>query len=611
MSTARLRPDGVYSNQWQVHGGPNAAAVVADDYDFSYLQGQFAGDFTSLAFGSFTVPAGAVIRSITPIVRVGVDDPTSGAYFAYQLTIANNNTVVTSYLSPTATSQLGDTPPHVWWLTGLTGHQSQDTIDNLGFKFDAGIVTGKTHCLITEIYCDVLYVPPPTTVATGPTGTLRINNPTVTWVHQPGADAPGGQEAYRIIIYDTGTGGVAYDTGEVAGGAQSQVVGPLPLEHSYIAYVYTRQSTDGYVQWSNAGAQPTPTTFTLSVTGPTVVVNTPAEGAVVGTTSPTITWTHTPGAGAQSGQTYYRVIGRKSPENMAPDLYDSGVVASSASSRVIGPLDPTIPWIVGVQTAQTTYGALQWSPWGSTTFTIDVVPALVATVTPTAHDPTGTISVAIARDTATPIWQTIDVEASYDAGATWQSVRGATRLTVNGDTAQVTDYEAPNDTPALYRARASRVSAGEHITGPWVISSTSATWHLEGNEVWLKDPAHPELSIKVCISSLPELLYDRVVGVFRPIGAHYPVVVSDVLQAFSASAGVMTSTAADAAAFLELVKVPVVLAQSPALPWGWGSRYVALGAVQQGRIGPTSPKAERLWTIAMTEVDRPADETAT
>ena len=605
MTTVQLRPDGTYLNQWSLIEQSTANAALADNADNSSVRGTFAGDQCRIAFNSFTLPAGAVVRTIAPIARVSTD-ASPGAYFQYQMTIANANTVGTSYTSPTITNVYGVSAPTNLTLTGLTGNYSQTDIDNLGFTASAGIITGTSHPFIHELYCNVLYVPPPTTVVTGPFGTQRVNNPTVTWQHQPGADAPGGQDAYRIVVYDYATGGAVYDTGTVVGAASSAVVGPLTLQHSYLAVVYTLQTTDGVQQWSGGGY----TTFVLDVTGPTVVVTAPAAGAVVGTTSPLISWTHTPGAGAQTGQTFYAIIARDVLDP-STNLVDTGPVPSSASSARIGPLDPSISWVVWVATAQTTYGSLQWSPWASTTFTIDVVPALVASVVPTAYDPTGVINVLVERDTASPVWQTIDVEASYDGGTTWQAVRGATRLVVNGNSVTITDHEAPNDTPAQYRARATRVVSGEVVTGPWVVGSTSAQWHLEGNEVWLKDPAHPELSMRVCVSQLPDALYDRVVGVFRPIGAHYPVVVSDVLQAFSATAGVMTATVAEATAFLELVKAPVLLAQSPALPWGWGSRYVALGAVTSAHLGPTSPKGERLWSLSMFEVDRPADETAT
>jgi len=189
-------------------------------------------------------------------------------------------------------------------------------------------------------------------------------------------------------------------------------------------------------------------------------------------------------------------------------------------------------------------------------------------------------------------------------------VRGATRLSVNGATWQVVDHEAPNDRPVQYRARATRVSAGETITGPWVLSSLTS-WHLAGNDVVIKDPDHPERNVRLCLSAAPEPLYGRTVGVFRPVGAHFPVVVSDVLQAPSMSVSIVTYTAGEANALLAVLAAPVVLMQSPAAPWGWGSRYVALGPVQQTRTAPTSRKAHRVWQVAMFEVARPADESAT
>ena len=411
----------------------------------------------------------------------------------------------------------------------------QPDIDNLGFSaMSAGIITGTSRAPVHLTSCTAtsLYVPIPTTVATGPSGTLQINNPTITWTHAPGADAPGGQDAYRVVVYTARTGAVAWDTLGVAGAAASQVVGAARAQRDVqrLRLDAPRQTTDGIQQWSAETRHRRRSRSTL--TGPTVDVTAPVVGAVVGTTSPLISWTHTPGAGAQTGQTSYRVI--VFDTSISTPWYDSGVVPGSASSARIGPLDPDASWIVWVSTAQTTYGALQWSPTDATSFTIDVVPALIASVVPTPSDVTGSISVLVTRNTSTPIWQTIDVEASYDAGVTWQPVRGATHLSANGNSVTVVDHEAPNDVAARYRARASRVVSGQTITEAMGHQHLGDVRRLGGNDVWLKDPAHPERNIKVCVSSLPEPLWDRVVGVFRPIGAHYPVVVSDVLQAFTA-----------------------------------------------------------------------------
>jgi hypothetical protein len=607
MTLTRLRPDGTYSNTWPTRPGGSADQVLADDNDFTYLFGQYALLGCRIAFSSFLLPAGAVVRTITPIVRCSVDDPTATATFTYQMLINNTNTVGQSYVSPPFNHQLGDTPPpDVFWLTGLTGNRPQSDIDGLGFGIGSNIPIANTHALINEVYCDVGWVPAPTVVVTGPTGTVTVNNPTVSWVHQPGADAPGGQDYYRVRVVDVANPSVVvYDTGNVAGAAASAVVGPLALQHTYRATVNTMQTTDGIGQWSPDAS----TTFTLDVTGPTTDVTAPT--GVVGTTSPTIVWTHTPGAGAQTGQTFYRIRAYDKNDLVTP-LFDSGEVASSAKSVRIGPLDPNPArtWRVVVVTAQTTYGALQWSAGDYVEFTIDAQPALITSVAPSPQTALGAISLLISRDLVSPLWQTIDVESSYDGGSTWIPVRFATHLSVNGATATVVDYEAPSDTPVMYRARATRVSGGSTITGPWT-TSPSTSWHLAGNDVVIRDPAHPERMVRVCVAALPEPLYDRTVGVFRPVGAYWPVVVSDVMQSPSFSATVLTHTAGESQAFLEVVAAPVVLVQSPTQPWGWGSRYVALGAIQQTRTSPLSRKADRLWTIAMTEVARPADESAT
>lgn len=605
MPTGRIKPRATVSNSFSVFNAPSANVAMADGADGTYMEcpSAFVGEATFL-LGNIGMPAGAVVRQFAPQFRY---EPQVQGYNTnpdIRIQIDGNWQGI-QHPGQTAGRTWGATPPFV-------GGYSAATIDSLQVYVDGriGISPPATSPTVTrwfEVLVDVLYalLPGPVRV-TGPTGTLRVNNPTVTWQHIPGQDAETGQTYYRVRVYDVANPGViVFDTGNVASAAQSAVVGPLTLQHSYRAVVNTMQTTSGQGQWSPDGE----TTFTLDVNGPTAVVTAPAAAAVVGTTSPTVTWTHTPGTGAQTGQTAYR-IRAFDVNDLTTALYDTGEVASSAKSAVVGPLDPTISWRVTVNTAQTTYGALQWSPDASTTFTIDVVPALIASVTPEPDDLHGSIPLTILWDSTSPAWLTIDVEATYDDGATWVAVRGATHLSVNGTTAHVTDYEAPNDTPVRYRSRATRISAGVRVTGNWVESAVTS-WHLVGDDVFIKDPDHPERNMRLCLSQLPQPFFDRAVGVFRPLGASFPVVVSDVLQAPTFTVSIVTSTGPEADALLLLVQSPVVLFQSPPLAWGWRSIYVALGAVQQSRTRPTSVTATRLWDVAMTVVARPADETAT
>ena len=805
MTTTQLRPDGVYLNQWSVIEHSSADLALSDNADNSSVRGTFALDQCRIAFNSVVMPAGSVVRTITPIARVSTD-ASPGAYFQYQMTIANAPTVGTSYTSPTITNVYNGTGASVTNLTlnGLAGNYSQSDIDNLGFSASAGIITGTSHPFIHELYCNVLYVPPPTVVATGPSGTLTVNNPTVTWVHQPGADAPGGQDQYRVRVYDvTNLSVIVYDTGNVASAAGSAVVGPLALGKTYRAYVNSMQTTSGVGQWSPDSF----VTFSLDVNAPTVTVNGPT--GVQGTTSPTVSWTHHPGTGAQTGQTFYRVR-MYDTTNLLTPVTDTGAVASSASLAVIGPLDPAISWRAVVNTAQTTYGVVQWSPDVATNFTINVTPPPLASVTATPNTsiaainvlvaatpssvrldgstnsfingpdlaavvgamtftvevdcspddwtptggstlaaqavsgssswlfflsatgtlifsayPTGagtvlnytsatlgltdgtrhtvkaiwtavsgatstvqfqvdgvnkgtavtaasvpgglfnstattrigsdgnnttrltgnvhkvnltvgatlvaspdfttlplgqtsftdaqgnlwTIGGAVVKANPSPVWQTMDVQATYDGGATWAFVRGATGVAVNGTTASLIDYEAPNGVAAQYRARAARISGGVSITSAWVLSNV-ATWRDDAacSGMWLKDPAHPSRNMRLDAQQ-PDVLYDRPVGVFRPIGSRFPVVVSDVLQAGSTTMTIVTRTDGDAARLRQIVQAAVLLVQTPSVAgWQYGSRYAAPGALQEAHTSPSHLSQVRVWTLALVEVARPPDD---
>lgn len=602
MPTVALRTHATVSNTFTIVGAASADAAMRDFSDATLLEcpSTFVGEAVFLIDDPTVVPPGAVVRQFQALYRY---EPQAPGFTTNPDTRIQIDGVWQAIQNP------GATTTRVWGSTAaFVGAYSLAQIASLQVYIDGRVGLGGSNGVTRffAIELDLLWALPPEVRATGPSGTLRINNPTVTWVHTPGPDATSGQTDYRVRVYDVANPAApVWDSGNVASAAASAVVGPLPLAATYRAVVNTAQTTNGVQQW----APDSSVTFTLDVTGPTVDVTGPT--GVLGTTSPTATWVHTPGAGAQTGQTHYRVRAFDKRDLVTP-VYDSGPVASSAASAVFGPLspDPALTWRVVVATAQTTYGALQWSPDDWTEFTIDVVPADVEAVTPTPRPELGAIDLLIERDVTSPPWLTIDVEATYDDGATWIPVRAATRLSVNGDTAHVTDHEAPNDRPVQYRARATRLSAGFYVTGAWVLSPVTS-WHLAGDDVWIKDPDHPERNVKVCLSALPEAVYGRTVGVFRPVGAHYPVIVSDVLQSPSLTASVLTNTGAEADAFLAMVSAPVVLVQSPAVEWGWGSRYVAPGPVTETRTTPTSRKAVRIWAITMTEVARPADESAT
>lgn len=349
---------------------------------------------------------------------------------------------------------------------------------------------------------------------------------------------------------------------------------------------------------------------------PSVVVTAPPS--IAGTTSPTVAWTHTPGSDAQTGQTKYQVrvfsaaeygIGGFNPAT-SPASYDSGIVPSNAASAVSAPLSASLTYRAYVSTAQTTNGVDQWAPWAFTQFSFNVTPPRVATVVATPNNTTGTVGVTVTRDGTGLAWESVGLEASYDGGVTWNPVRGTTGGVpiTDPNTFTATDYEAPNGKPAQYRARATRTVGGTPLTSDWVLSNV-VTWTADSPcQIWLKDPSHPSRNIHLD-AQMPDVLYDRTVGVFRPVGAFYPVVVSDVLQAGTSTITVVTRTDAEAAALHLIATGTVLLLQTPASAgWQWGSRYVAPGALQETHTSPAHLSANRVWTLALVEVARPPDE---
>jgi hypothetical protein len=110
-------------------------------------------------------------------------------------------------------------------------------------------------------------------------------------------------------------------------------------------------------------------------------------------------------------------------------------------------------------------------------------------------------------------------------------------------------------------------------------------------------------------AQLPDVLRDRVQGVFRPIGARYPVVISDVLQAGTSTITIVTRSDAEATKLLSVAAGGVLLLQTPSgAGWQWGSRYMAPGALQESHTSPGHLSSNRVWTLNLVEVARPPDD---
>lgn len=166
----------------------------------------------------------------------------------------------------------------------------------------------------------------------------------------------------------------------------------------------------------------------------------------------------------------------------------------------------------------------------------------------------------------------ITVERSDDGGTTWTSVRGMTALNASFGVQTVRyDYEAPRGKLVYYRARTSAYVSGvlntSAATTPQSVTITADGWNL-------KCPQSPDLNYHaISIIGKPSENVDEDMGVFRPNGRRYPVVVAGTLTGWDGDLDIVTSTDAEWAKVKALVESQAVLYLES--PYGW-SKYIRL-----------------------------------
>jgi hypothetical protein len=273
MPTNTLRPDG---GNWGVSSGTlvpsgTIAGVTSDNSDSSYMQGTLA-QVLFLQFGTFTLPAGAVVISAALRERMSVQSPDVGDAMAFALYSTGGAAPYQagnfSYVGTTTVS----------CFPTLPGPLTQAEIDGLTVSLQHQFGTTAIFWRNLEAYVDVLYASAPTTTINAPTASQVITTtttPTLQWTHNAGADG-GAQSAYQVVVatvaaasvggYDPLTGATVWSPGIVAGSATSVVCGAsLPNSVSYRLFVRTAQTVNGAYQWPTSW---TTVDFSISVTPP-------------------------------------------------------------------------------------------------------------------------------------------------------------------------------------------------------------------------------------------------------------------------------------------------------------------------------------------------------
>ncbi len=237
-------------------------------------------------------------------------------------------------------------------------------------------------------------------------------------------------------------------------------------------------------------------------------------------------------------------------------------------------------------TASDTIGA--WS--AGVTFTQNVPNPTAPTFTATADQTNDRVTlVATPITTSGYTLPTITIQRSEDSGTTWETVRGASGVAgAFGSASTFYDYESPRGFNVQYRAFVSATYTGGAINTS--ASSTVRTTNITADGWNLKCPQDPTLNdLNLTVVGEPTENITEDLGVFRPLSATYPIIVSGELTGWDGGLSVYCSSDAEWLSLKGLINAQKVLYLES--PFGW-AKYVRLidGAKTRVLGTPTAPR---------------------
>ena len=254
---------------------PNATVAAADSLtgaatDWEALSDTSAATYTtmtalggsglaSVGLSSFTLPAGAVTKSLTVTARLrsGTVDMEGIAFVSVHSEVSQDQIelVRMSAFAPYETGYFSFTSADS--SVSLT----QAAIDNLEVRYQA---RGEEADIdFSRFFVTVTYVAQPVVAvdAVSPDPWTASTRPTITWVDTLDSDG-GAQTRYWVKVFDEATYGVGfsgldpdtdtpyYDSGNLFGSNLSHKVGVLENGDTYRAYVKVAQRVSGESVWS-------------------------------------------------------------------------------------------------------------------------------------------------------------------------------------------------------------------------------------------------------------------------------------------------------------------------------------------------------------------------
>jgi hypothetical protein len=270
---------------------------------------------------------------------------------------------------------------------------------------------------------------------------------------------------------------------------------------------------------------------------PTVTVSAPT-GTITNSTAPDVTWAYADTD--NKTQAYYQIkvftdaqygAGGFDPLTSTA-LYDSGEIASSDSTAVVGTLLLSDTYRAYVRVGKAVNGSPFFSSFAFSQFTITVTPPTVPTLEAAWNSSLGKATLTVTGASPSPyVSQYFDVHRSDDDGVIYAGVRNGEDITPNASFVGVAvDYEAPRGIVAYYRARAVGIdSNGNEFPSDWstvsqVLITNDETW-------WFKAIDDPDINYGgIRVLAQLDTNIDEPNTVFRPLGSTRPIVVAGPLQ---------------------------------------------------------------------------------
>lgn len=432
----------------------------------------------------------------------------------------------------------------------------------------------------------------------GPSAYVDLSGtPAFGWSPQP--VAPANTPTAYALRRKTGSGAYQWWSGSAWQATEVFVVSTA----TSVTFPVTSWSNGTAYAWSVAtrdqgGTSPYAADVTVTGSAPPAVTVTAPAGNLGQSTSPQVTWSTTVQPGAV--QTGYRVVVYEAAQYQAAGFqpgaglsdFDTGAVSGAAQQTTVGPLPNGRGYRVYVQATET---GGQTSPWAFSAFTLSLTTPAAPSVAAVWDEPTARTVVTV-TDSASSGFGQLMAQVFRDG----TPVRGGSVPIQPGGQVTVTDWEALPLAAHVYSAAVTGSSQGYQLTGP---AGQAAPVVASLHRWWLKDPLSPAANLPVNPQGKATTVLTERSTAYTPIGATYPLVVSDSVSGDDGGATWLTTGEPEWQALRVLLRrQATLLLQSP-----FGAQwYVRLMGPRATDLEASSPAAPyRTTQVAWLEVGAP------